>query len=822
MTRSAKLTVGFVLSCLFAISSPLRADDGAAKSRPSRQYTIEQFLATTMISSPAISADGSHVLFTSDASGIPNVYTVPFAGGEAVPLTRSTTDSTFAVSYFPKDDRVLFTHDRGGNEQNHLYVLDKGALTDLTPGEKLKAEFAGWSHDDSAFFVITNQRDPRFFDIYRHDAGDYKRTLLYENPGGYLPSEVSGDGRFVALDKPKTTSDSDIYLWDTRSRVLTHVSPHSGAATFRTAEFDPDSKWLYYLTNQGGEFMRVRRYELATGKHEDVESADWDIVFTRFSRNGRYRVTAVNEDGRTVIRLHETRTGKLVAPPRLPEGDVTSVVISRNEDRMVISLAGDRSPTNLYAASIGGTEATRLTNSLSKEINPEDLVDSRVVRFKAADGMTIPSIFWKPRQASPEHKVAAMVWVHGGPGGQTRKGYNALIQYLVNHGYAVLGINNRGSSGYGQKFFVADDRKHGREPLRDCVNAKDYLSGMPDIEPGKIGIIGGSYGGYMVLAALAFEPTSFVLGVDIFGVSNWLRTLESIPPYWEAQRQALYQEIGDPGKDRAMLMAISPVFHADKIRRPLMVLQGRNDPRVIKAESDDIVDAVRVRRRAGPVPRLRRRGPRFHQEEEPDRRLPGHLAIHQQEHVVKRAVAGRAVTRGTRLGQTEARRDSRRTPAPGNATIGNRRVGTAHRETPAPSVRLCAVRSSTEKKFRKKSQVQSAHGPPPRFPLKNGIGASSESVNRRILYIDTIENSVRPSRGPHSLLNLHNKTKTAEDARPYTERTKVTFENRFLRAVRGSDHRPTNGTGPFAKSCQRVPGSATQKVLSRLPQVSIP
>jgi dipeptidyl aminopeptidase/acylaminoacyl peptidase len=272
---------------------------------------------------------------------------------------------------------------------------------------------------------------------------------------------------------------------------------------------------------------------------------------------------------------------------------VTSVIFSRDEKRMVVTLSGDRSPANLYSARVDSPSATRLTDSLSKEIDPNDLVDSQVVRFKSSDGLTIPSIFYKPRHASAQNKVPALVWVHGGPGGQTRKGYSALIQYLVNHGYAVLGINNRGSSGYGQKFFTADDRKHGREPLRDCVEAKAFLAAMPDIDSSRIGIIGGSYGGYMVLAALAFEPNEFAVGVDIFGVSNWLRTLESMPPYWEAQRQSLYQEIGDPVKDRDMLKAISPVFHAEEICRPLLVLQGQNDPRVIKPESDDIVAAVR-------------------------------------------------------------------------------------------------------------------------------------------------------------------------------------------------------------------------------------
>jgi dipeptidyl aminopeptidase/acylaminoacyl peptidase len=566
---------------------------GRKEKRSAKQYSIAQFLATTSVGGPSFSPDGSRVLFTSDASGIPNAYSVAFEGGKSTPVTKSTTDSTFGVSYFPKDERILYTHDQGGNENNHLYVSGPKGDTDLTEGAKLKAIFAGWLRDDSALNVLTNERDARFFDVYRYDTAKLARTLIYKDTAGYQVADISGDGRWVALGKPISTADADIYVYDTHESRMTHLTPHKTPTLYRAAEFDPDSRSLYYLTSADGEFMRVKRYELASGKHEDVESADWDIQFTQFSRNGRYRVSAVNEDGRTVMRVHETRSGRLMPMPKLPEGDVTSVVFSRDEERMIVTMSGDRSPANLYASKVGSPDATRLTDSLSKEIDPEDLVESQVVRFKASDGLSIPSILYKPHQASPENKVPALIWVHGGPGGQTRKGYSGFIQYLVNHGYAVLGINNRGSSGYGQTFFTADDRKHGHEPLRDCVEAKAYLAVMPDIDPERIGIIGGSYGGYMVLAALAFHPKEFAVGVDIFGVSNWLRTLESIPPYWEAQRLALYQEIGDPKKDREMLKEISPVFHADKICRPLMVLQGQNDPRVIKPESDDIVAAVK-------------------------------------------------------------------------------------------------------------------------------------------------------------------------------------------------------------------------------------
>ncbi len=154
-------------------------------------------------------------------------------------------------------------------------------------------------------------------------------------------------------------------------------------------------------------------------------------------------------------------------------------------------------------------------------------------------------------------------------------------------------MNNRGSSGYGKSFLAADDQRHGREPLRDCVEAKDYLATLDIVDPARIGIIGGSYGGYMVLAALTLQPEAFAVGVDVFGVSNWLRTLQSIPPWWEAQRDALYQEMGDPNTQEEMLRAVSPLFHADQITKPLLVLQGANDPRVLKAESDEIVEAVR-------------------------------------------------------------------------------------------------------------------------------------------------------------------------------------------------------------------------------------
>ncbi|HKY30254.1 MAG TPA: S9 family peptidase, partial [Pyrinomonadaceae bacterium] len=283
----------------------------------------------------------------------------------------------------------------------------------------------------------------------------------------------------------------------------------------------------------------------------------------------------------------------LVPMPKIPDGDITGVNISPSETRMAFYLNGDRSPSNLYVYDFASRKVTKLTNSLNPEINSADLVDTEIIRYKSFDGMQIPAILFKPHGASPQNKVPALVLVHGGPGGQARKGYRAQVQFLVNQGYAVLDVNNRGSSGYGKSFFTADDRKHGREPLWDVVEAKKYLQSLGWVDENKIGVMGGSYGGYMVLAALAFKPEEFAVGVDVFGVSNWVRTLKSIPPYWESFRKSLYKEIGDPETQLDMLKEVSPLFHADKIRRPLIVLQGANDPRVIKPESDEIVEAVK-------------------------------------------------------------------------------------------------------------------------------------------------------------------------------------------------------------------------------------
>ena len=385
-----------------------------------------------------------------------------------------------------------------------------------------------------------------------------------------------------------------MYLYDRETKETKHISVHEGDASFSPQYFDLNNEYLYFLTDEGGEFTYLSRYKIESGEKEKVWDAKWDVWYAYESYNSKYRIIGVNEDAKTAVHVFDQETGVVVEMPDFEGGDIKSVSVSKSEKMMKMSVGSSTSPNNIYVYDIAAKQLKKLTNTLNSEIIEDDLVAGKVIRYKSFDGLEIPAILYQPHQAV-ETKVPALVWVHGGPGGQSRVGYFSLIQYLVNHGYAIIAVNNRGSSGYGKTFFKMDDLKHGDVDLQDCIYAKKYLQETGWVDETKIGIIGGSYGGYMTMAALCFTPEEFDVGVNIFGVTNWLRTLKSIPPYWESFREALYAELGDPTTaDSVRLYNISPVFHADKVTKPLMVLQGANDPRVLQVESDEVVAAVKA------------------------------------------------------------------------------------------------------------------------------------------------------------------------------------------------------------------------------------
>jgi len=559
------------------------------------QYTIEQFYKSIRIGGGAFSNDETKLLVDSDESGIFNLFEITIADGSKKQITNSTVDLFFAIDYVPGSQSLIYTADKGGNEISHLYLLDENGTTkDLTPGEKEKASFFKWSGDKKSFFYTSNLRDEKFFDVYQMNTGDWKPVMFYENKDGLDVSDISFDEKMITLVKPISTSENQLFVLDKQTGVRKEISQPDLKGAYYSSGFSKDNKYLFYITDTGKEFAYLAQFDLQSSERKTLFETKWDVMYSYLSENEKYRVIGINEDAKNVIVVLENATGKEIDFPEIADGDITGLNISDSEKLIRLSVGTSKAPNNIYVYNIESKELKKLTESLNKEINPDDLVSAEVVRFKSFDGLEIPAIYYKPLQVSSKNKVPALVWVHGGPGGQSRTGYFELIQYLVNHGYAILAVNNRGSSGYGKTFYKMDDRNHGDKDLKDCIAGKNWLASQDYIDGERIGIIGGSYGGYMTMAALTFAPDEFNVGVNLFGVTNWIRTLKSIPPYWESFRNALYTELGDPyTADSVRLYEISPLFHADKIKSPVMVLQGANDPRVLQIESDEIVEAAK-------------------------------------------------------------------------------------------------------------------------------------------------------------------------------------------------------------------------------------
>lgn len=564
---------------------------------PPSRYALEHFLDTTTYAGGAFSFDEKRILFSSNETGIFNAFSMSINGihkdHKSTQLTNSTDHAISAISFFPSDDRVLYTEDQNGNEINHLYLREgNGSIRDLTPQPGARAEFYEWTHDHTSFIYGSNARDSKFMDIYEMDIETFQSKLLFQNEKGFIFGCLSPNKRYLALSKSISSARKDLYLYDIETAALVKASTQTAAVHLRPQAFSLDSNALYSLSDENHGFAYVQKLNLFTGATSIEHQEPWDITKFSFSHNGTYHVLTVNEDAKLKVKIfHHLSKARLKLPKDLEDSAVRAV-ISRSEEQILFSINSDVSPTNFYLYNIAKQTSKQLTHSLNAAIDANALVPAQAIHYQAADGLAIPALYYQPKEASSENKVPALIWVHGGPGEQSKRSYNYLIQYLVNQGYAILAVNNRGSSGYGKIFYSLADRRHGEIDLKDCLEGKNYLTKTGVVAPDKIGIIGGSYGGYIALAALAFYPDEMAVGIDRFGVSNWPRTLKSIPSWWEQERKAFYKKIGDPESDHDYLVSISPLFHAEKIKRPLMVVQGARDPRVLQAESDAIIDAL--------------------------------------------------------------------------------------------------------------------------------------------------------------------------------------------------------------------------------------
>jgi dipeptidyl aminopeptidase/acylaminoacyl peptidase len=520
----------------------------------------------------SFSDDGSRLLVASNIPGTHQLYALPARGGELEQLT----DSAEPVSgLFLPDGRVLVEIDAGGNERTQLYVLDDGKLDPLVVDPRFIHRTPQVGGDVLAY--STNRRNGVDFDIVARDLGSGEERV-FEIGGNCSVESVSPDGLRVAVERiGEQSGDGDIYVCGVATGEVEHVTPHDGAAEYFSVQWLDDQ--LVLATNEGRD-----TFGIAVGGELVVES-DWDLD-CRIDPAGRSLLVIANEDAYSRLTLHDPHTNELRSEVPLPgRGVVEHPVFSPDGALLAYSFSSPVEPHDVYLYDLEAETLTRLTTS-PREVEPGTLVQPTLHRFDSFDGESVPVFLFEPEGDGP---FPVVVTVHGGPESQWlpwfAPSFAPLTQYLVSRGYAVAAPNVRGSTGYGKRYEHLDDIEKRLDSVADLASLHDWLSGRPNIDGDRAVVYGRSYGGYMVLAALALQPERWAAGIECVGIASLVTFLENTSPYRRAARE---REYGSLDRDRVFLTEASPMTHIDAIRAPLFIQHGRNDPRVPVSESEHI------------------------------------------------------------------------------------------------------------------------------------------------------------------------------------------------------------------------------------------
>jgi dipeptidyl aminopeptidase/acylaminoacyl peptidase len=520
----------------------------------------------------SFSDDGSRLLVASNIPGTHQLYALPARGGELEQLT----DSAEPVSgLFLPDGRVLVEIDAGGNERTQLYVLDDGKLDPLVVDPRFIHRTPQVGGDVLAY--STNRRNGVDFDIVARDLGSGEERV-FEIGGNCSVESVSPDGLRVAVERiGEQSGDGDIYVCGVSTGEVEHVTPHDGAAEYFSVQWLDDQ--LVLATNEGRDIFGI-----AVGGELVVES-DWDLD-CRIDPAGRSLLVIANEDAYSRLTLHDPHTNELRSEVPLPgRGVVEHPVFSPDGALLAYSFSSPVEPHDVYLYDLEAETLTRLTTS-PREVEPGTLVQPTLHRFDSFDGESVPVFLFEPEGDGP---FPVVVTVHGGPESQWlpwfAPSFAPLTQYLVSRGYAVAAPNVRGSTGYGKRYEHLDDIEKRLDSVADLASLHDWLSGRRNIDGDRAVVYGRSYGGYMVLAALALQPERWAAGIECVGIASLVTFLENTSPYRRAARE---REYGSLDRDRVFLTEASPMTHIDAIRAPLFIQHGRNDPRVPVSESEHI------------------------------------------------------------------------------------------------------------------------------------------------------------------------------------------------------------------------------------------
>jgi dipeptidyl aminopeptidase/acylaminoacyl peptidase len=556
---------------------------------------FEQFVAHRRFEPTArLTPDGARVLFAWNLSGQYNLWSVDARGGWPEQLTTFTDNTVREVA--PRaDGTILFIADRDGDEFHQLYRIPAGGgwpeqLTDL-PKVQHTIFASAWSPDGEEFTFSANSRTPTDNEVFVWRRGESEPRYLFGEGRYAFSGMYSPDGtKLLAVDF-RSNTDMSIWVVDAKTGEATEATEHEGQVKFSPGPWARDGSGFYVLTDEGREFTGLAFHSLATGAREWIEAPERDVDEVAGSADGRVLAWLENDEGWGRVRVRDLESGRDLPEPKLPRGTGSplgaGLSVSRDGSRLAVVWDQPARPAEIYVEDTATGDARAVTESRAAGLAALPLREPELIGYESFDGRRIPAWLYRPTDDGPAPFVLA---IHGGPEAQEKPNYAPAYQYLLDRGIGVLATNIRGSTGYGKTYQKLIHRDFGGGDLEDWRHAAEWLRAQPFVDGERLGVFGGSYGGFATLSCVTRLPEYWRAAVDIVGPSNLVTFVRSVPPQW---LRFMAEWVGDADTEEDFLRERSPITYVDQARAALLVLQGANDPRVVKAESDQMVERLR-------------------------------------------------------------------------------------------------------------------------------------------------------------------------------------------------------------------------------------
>jgi dipeptidyl aminopeptidase/acylaminoacyl peptidase len=555
-----------------------------------QKVEIEPYLHVRKASNPIYDPTGKKLTFITDYTGLPQVWELTSDEQGWPSQATFTKERIIFINYIAGTSQRIFGMDEGVNEKQQLFLLkENGEVTPLTDSPEHIHHYGGSSPDGKWIAWSSNRRHTTYFDIYIQNLETLEIKQVFVDDGSYYPLKWAPNGDTLLIKKANTNLDNDLGLLQLSTGEVDWLTLHDGEASFDNPQFSKDGKQIYFLTNKDREFTGLASLNISSKEISWLDETDWDLEELTISSDKNLLAYAINEGGisKGVIYNLETNVKKSWDTPT---GVISELSFSPNNLKLAYVFNGPTHPSDIWEVDLAGGQSNRLTFVSQSPIVQPELIEPELIKFASFDGLEVPAFYYKPKNAG--EKLPVVVFVHGGPESQIRAVYNPFLQYFLNHGYAVCTPNVRGSTGYGKTYSHLDDVRKRMDSIKDLTSLVDWLKQEGNADPSKIAIMGRSYGGFAVLAAITHYPDIWSAAIDIVGISSFRTFLEKTSPWRRKVREAEYGSIENDGD---FFDEIDPIHHVDKIKCPLIVLHGANDPRVPIEETEQIVDELKAR-----------------------------------------------------------------------------------------------------------------------------------------------------------------------------------------------------------------------------------